>query len=310
MQSDFQLRMDGCDGAQSNVLPERMASATTVRRSMRPITFDRMMRDSHLRRYFENSGYFNFGYWGSGAKSQREASDALVDQMAVRIANKAGSILDVACGLGGSTKRLTYICPPEMITGINISEVQIAEARALAPGCTFQVMSATKLGFPDNHFDAVICIESASCFDTRDTFLKEALRVLKPGGSLAMSDILFRTAILPGSSQVLPRANMLPSIAGYCIHLAAAGFVSIEAKDATGECLGGVCANLRNWAASERRAGRIGWSQSFVTGVICKLWAAFLALSCKSYLLVSARKPSRATVSTSRTLQLRHYPMR
>jgi hypothetical protein len=35
-----------------------------------------------------------------------------------------------------------------MITGINISEAQIAEARARVPGCTFQVMSATKLGFP------------------------------------------------------------------------------------------------------------------------------------------------------------------
>jgi len=32
-----------------------------------------MARGSNQRRYFENSGYFNFGYWGAGAKSQREA---------------------------------------------------------------------------------------------------------------------------------------------------------------------------------------------------------------------------------------------
>ena len=51
--------------------------------------------------------------------------------------------------------------PPEMITGINISDAQIADARALAPSCTFQVMNATKLDFPHNHFDAVICIEGA-----------------------------------------------------------------------------------------------------------------------------------------------------
>jgi MPBQ/MSBQ methyltransferase len=212
--------------------------------------------------------------------------------MVGRIANKTGSILDVACGLGGAAKRLTHFFPPEMITGINISEAQIAEACARVPGCTFQVMSATKLGFPDNHFDAVICIESACFFDTRDTFLKEALRVLKPGGSLAMSDMLLRTTILPGFSQVLPRANMLPSLAEYCTHLAAAGFVSIEVTDATGECLGGFCANLRHWAASEHRAGRMGWSQSVVAAVICKLSAVLFALSCKTYLLVSARKPS------------------
>src|SRR5947207_11672622 len=105
----------------------------TVRWSMRPSTYDRMMRGSNQRRYYENSGYFNFGYWGAGAKSQREASDALVDQMVARIDNKAGRILDVACGLGASTKRLTQICEPEMITGINISSAQIADARALVP---------------------------------------------------------------------------------------------------------------------------------------------------------------------------------
>ena len=133
----------------------------TVRWSMRPSTYDRMMRGSHQRRYYEDSGYFNFGYWGAGAKSQPEASEALVDQMVARIANKTGRILDVACGLGGSTKRLMQTYAPEMITGINISDAQIADARALAPSCTFQVMNATKLDFPDNHFDAVICIEAA-----------------------------------------------------------------------------------------------------------------------------------------------------
>jgi len=174
----------------------------TVRWSMRPSTYDRMMRGSHQRRYYEDSGYFNFGYWGAGAKSQPEASEALVDQMVARIANKTGRILDVACGLGGSTKRLMQTYAPEMITGINISDAQIADARALAPGCTFQVMNAAKLDFPHDHFDAVICIEGACHFDTRDKFLKEAHRVLKPGGSLAMSDMLFPINILSEFGQV------------------------------------------------------------------------------------------------------------
>ena len=90
----------------------------TVRWSMRPGTYDRMMRGSHQRRYYGDSGYFNFGYWGAGAKSQLEASEALVDQMVARIANTTGRILDVACGLGASTQRLTQTYAPEMITGI------------------------------------------------------------------------------------------------------------------------------------------------------------------------------------------------
>ena len=266
----------------------------SVRWSMRPSTYDRMMRGSNQRCYYENSGHFNFGYWGAGARSQREASDALVDQMVVRIGSKAGRILDVACGLGGSTRRLAQTYAPEGITGINISEAQIADARALAPGCTFQVMDATKLDFPDSHFDAVVCIEAACHFDTRDKFFTEAHRVLKPGGSLALSDMLFHSSIANALSEVgqVPRANLVPSIADYHAHLAAAGFVSIDVADATEPCLGGFRANLLRWASVERRAGRMKLPRSLVGAVIGKLLAGFFGLTCRTYLLVSARKPS------------------
>jgi MPBQ/MSBQ methyltransferase len=42
----------------------------------------------------------------------------------------------------------------------------------------------------------------------------------------------------------------------------------------------------------ERRAGRMTLSRSLAAAVICKLLAAFFGWSCKTYLLVSARKPS------------------
>jgi 2-polyprenyl-3-methyl-5-hydroxy-6-metoxy-1,4-benzoquinol methylase len=255
--------------------------------------YDRTMRGSHQRRYYESSGYFNFGYWGAAAKSQREASEALVDQLVARIANKEGRILDVACGLGASTKRLMQTYAAEMITGINISEAQIADARARAPGCNFQVMNATQLDFPDNHFDAVICVEAAFHFDTRDKFLREAHRVLKPGGSLVLSDILFRTTskTLAEFGQV-PRANLVASIGDYRARLAAAGFASIDVTDATDLCLGGFRNNLSRWPGAERRAGRMKWSRSLGAAPVCKLLAAYFGLICKAYLLVAARKPT------------------
>ena len=121
--------------------------------------YDRTMLSGSQRRYYENSGFFNFGYWGAGAKSQREASEALVDLLVARISDTNGPVLDVACGLGASTKRLSQTWPPEVITGINVSDIQIAAARARAPGCTLLLMDATRLDFPDNHFGAVICVE-------------------------------------------------------------------------------------------------------------------------------------------------------
>lgn len=253
--------------------------------------YDRTMPGSNQRRYYENSGYFNFGYWEAGAKSQREASDALVDQLTARIVGKTGRILDVACGLGASTRRLAQSYAPGMITGINISRAQIAEAPARAPGCAFRVMDATQLDFPDNHFDAVICVEAAFHFDTRDKFLKEAHRVLKPGGSLVLSDILFRTmfnAVVPFGQ--VPRANLIAGIDEYRTRLAAAGFAAVDVIDATAACLGGFRRHLAGWAGTERRAGRMKLPRSLAVAVASWLVACFFGLICRTYLLVSARK--------------------
>ncbi len=262
---------------------------STTERMIR--VYDRTMPGSNPRRYYENSGYFNFGYWGSGATSQREASDALVDQLTGRIVGKGGRILDVACGLGASTRRLMDSYAPDMITGINISHAKIAAARARAPGCGFNVMDATVLDFPDNHFDAVICVEAAFHFDTRDGFFKEALRVLKPGGSLVLSDILYRKMC---NAMVrlgrVPQANLVASIDEYSARLAAAGFTVVEVTDATDLCLGGFCRNLAGWARAERRAARMKLPRSLATAVVARSLAWYFGLICRTYLLVSARK--------------------
>jgi MPBQ/MSBQ methyltransferase len=255
--------------------------------------YDRTMRGGNARRYYENSGYYNFGYWGGGATSQREACDALVDRLVARIVDRRGRILDVACGLGASTNRLAQTYAPANIVGINISDLQIVEARARAPDCTFQVMDATKLNFSDNYFDAVICVEAAFHFDTRDGFLAEACRVLKPDGSLVLSDFLIRNNFgwLAGLFNV-PRTNRVTNISDYQTCLTAAGFIAIEIQDATDLCLGGFLKNLLHWSASERRAGRMTFKRSLGDALGCRLLATYFGLVCKNYLLVSARKPS------------------
>jgi hypothetical protein len=79
--------------------------------------YDRTMVGRYQRRYYEDSGFFNFGYWDGQAMSQREASAALVDRLIARIPRRAGRILDVACGLGASSERVMRSYAPDMITG-------------------------------------------------------------------------------------------------------------------------------------------------------------------------------------------------
>jgi len=144
--------------------------------------------------------YMNLGYWANGPRRLDEAGD----DMARLVANAAGlgpgmDVLDV--GFGFADQDILWIREyhPETIHGINCSTVQVARARQKIDALGFQGKlilregEATLLPYPDNCFDAVLSIEAAFHFHTRDDFLREAYRVLRPGGRLVMTDLCAAT---------------------------------------------------------------------------------------------------------------------
>ncbi|MFM2157982.1 MAG: hypothetical protein RLZZ124_456 [Cyanobacteriota bacterium] len=103
----------------------------------------------------------------------------------------AGSrVLDVGCGIGGSARILARDYGFEVL-GISISPGQIARARALTPSdlsCRFAVMDALALDLPDADFDAVWSVEAGPHMPDKQRYADELLRVLRPGGLLAVAD--------------------------------------------------------------------------------------------------------------------------
>jgi ubiquinone/menaquinone biosynthesis C-methylase UbiE len=110
---------------------------------------------------------------------------------------KLGASDDVLdCGFGYGDQDLLWMeeYKPRHITGINITpiQVEIAKQRVRLVGMqdriAFSEGSATALDFQAKRFNVVFALECAFHFNTREAFIKEAFRVLCPGGRLVTAD--------------------------------------------------------------------------------------------------------------------------
>lgn len=100
------------------------------------------------------------------------------------------TILDVGCGIGGSSRILAKDYGFE-VTGVTISPQQVKRAQELTPPevpAQFKVDDATALSYPDASFDVVWSIEAGPHMPDKAVFAQELLRVLKPGGLLLVAD--------------------------------------------------------------------------------------------------------------------------
>lgn len=102
-------------------------------------------------------------------------------------------ILDVGCGVGGTSRRLAQLIPSAEVTGITLSPKQVArnneisEEQGLKSRVDARVMDALAMDFPDNSFDIVWACESGEHMPDKEAYVKEMARVLKPGGTIVIA---------------------------------------------------------------------------------------------------------------------------
>jgi MPBQ/MSBQ methyltransferase len=105
-------------------------------------------------------------------------------------------VLDMGCGLGASLRSFARQCPAAELYGITMVPWQLEQGRSLNRACregnSIQLLLGDyeRTGLPSASFDAVYAIES-SCYSAgpdKGALLREAHRLLRPGGRIVVAD--------------------------------------------------------------------------------------------------------------------------
>ncbi len=143
----------------------------------------------------------HFGFFRRGMNPF--SREAMLEQMNVEVLDRLRldpaartRVLDMGCGLGASLRSFAARLPFADLYGITLVPWQLEQGRSLNERCS-EAKSITLLpgdyertGLPGESFDAVYAIES-SCYGAgsgKSAFLREAHRLLRPGGRIGVAD--------------------------------------------------------------------------------------------------------------------------
>jgi len=187
--------------------------------------------------------HVHWGYWPEPQRAGTSAADfaAAAERLSSEVCAVAGAVdgqrvLDVGCGLGGTLAALDTRRRGMLLAGVNIDARQLRRAQELfRPGTrnsvTLLQADAVALPVAAAAFDVVLAVESIFHFRDRALFLAEAARVLRRGGSLAVTDFVPTRYVHFKSSSFYGPINLRCSVEHYRAMAAAAGLALTAVRD-------------------------------------------------------------------------------
>ena len=190
--------------------------------------------------------YLNMGYW-----REVDSYDQACEALALLLAERAGfapgdRVVDAGFGYGDQdllwARRFAV-----SIAGFNVNGTQVAVAReraeqaGLAGQISFFARSALDTRLHEGWADRVVALESAFHFPDRRSFFSEAARLLRPGGTIALADLVVKGGggrgmvdrvgrAVAGRFWQIPRENLVDA-EEYRRQLEASGFAEVVVED-------------------------------------------------------------------------------
>ncbi|MEU6314343.1 class I SAM-dependent methyltransferase [Streptomyces sp. NPDC047014] len=149
-----------------------------------------------------SGGFINFGYWqavdldGPLSEADRIRSERdLYRHVLDAVAPSGGRAVEVGCGLGLGCALALEEYGPASVTGVDVHPQQLQRAReanspllaARPDRLRFVLGAAEELPLDDASYDCLYSVEAAQHFPDLAAFAREAARVLRPGGRLAVT---------------------------------------------------------------------------------------------------------------------------
>ncbi len=256
--------------------------------------------------------HIHHGLW-QGSETVAVAQEQLIDTLAALGVRRAETVLDVGCGMGGSSRHLAtkYGC---QVTGVTLSPVQRIWARGaaiwhgLAGKTRFIRADAERLMLPPDSYDVVWSVECTEHLFDKPAFFRRAADWIRPGGRMAIC------AWLAGEPPHSPDARqqiydvcegfLCPSLATmneYCEWMRAAGLTVTHACDWTDRVLQTweICLRRIRSVGMQRWARLVGRNAQLFVDRFETIWNAYRSGALR-YGAIVAEKPAAAAENAGR----------
>lgn len=150
-------------------------------------------------KFWSNDYNMHFGYF-IPFKSNLFKRDSMLNQMndqvlkRLNIDNQKHRLVDLGCGMGATMRYALKKYNNLIAYGVTLSDFQLKHGNNLLKGKNGIIIKENynTTTFQSDSFDSAVAIESYCHSGHNKKSLKEAHRILKPGGSLVIADVLLK----------------------------------------------------------------------------------------------------------------------